>query len=277
MRVAGRTVIVTGGAQGLGAALVREAHNRGARVGVIDVAIDAARTIASEVGGAAAYADVAVEAELAAAIKEIEAAVGPVDVFISNAGISDRVTDPFTSLDRWQALWQTNTLPTVLAARILLPRMLARGEGHLVATGSGNALTMSPTDMAYSVTKHAQLAAMEWLAVTYGRRGIGVTCFCPNGMRTPMLEATAASGNAYARRALALSVTPDSAARTCFEAVEADAFMAVTLPQTMADFIRKGQDYQAWISSAEALQARYAPDTGLPVITEPSPPIDATQ
>ena len=232
--------MVTGGASGLGEALVREAGARGAVVGVVDLDGPAARRLADEVGGVGVTADVGSEDELRGAVEAVRAQLGEVDVFVSNAGVSDRTTDPFTPDARWDLNWRVNTMPSVYAARILLPRMLERGSGHLVATASSNALTTNPVDLVYAATKHAQLAVMEWLAMTYGRRGIGVTCFCPKGMRTPMLEATAAGGNRYARQALERAVTAEQAARICLD---------------------------AWVQQARELQSTVAPDTGLPPST----------
>jgi NAD(P)-dependent dehydrogenase (short-subunit alcohol dehydrogenase family) len=77
----------------------------------------------------------------------------------------------------------------IWAARAVLPEMVARGDGYLVSTASAAGLLTQVGAMAYSVTKHAAVAVAEWLAITYGDAGIKVSCLCPQGVRTPMLEA----------------------------------------------------------------------------------------
>ncbi|MDQ0691383.1 SDR family oxidoreductase [Arthrobacter sp. W4I7] len=265
MRIKDRIVAVTGGGQGLGRAMVEDVLARGARVvAVLDVDGAAARGTAAEMSGTviAVEADVASEESLRAAIDHIRSEAGPIDVFISNAGIADIHTSPFTDDAVWERNWRVNAMSNVYAARILLPEMLERGSGHLVATASSNALTSNPLDMAYAVSKHAQLAVAEWLAMTYGEAGIGVTCFCPKGMSTPMLRATAASGDPYAMKALKSAVTPAEAATICLDAVEADRFMAVTYLPVVEEFALKGRDYEAWIASAQAMHRELAPGAG---------------
>ena len=76
----------------------------------------------------------------------------------------------------------------IWAARALLPEMVQRGEGYLLNTASAAGLLTQVSALAYSVTKHAAVAVAEWLAITYGDAGIKVSCLCPQGVRTPMLE-----------------------------------------------------------------------------------------
>ena len=87
MDISGKTVVVTGGASGIGAAIVRQAGEAGARVCIADLNVDLAKTIAQEVGGIAVGCDVTKEGEIINAIGVAEAAYGPVDVFVSNAGL----------------------------------------------------------------------------------------------------------------------------------------------------------------------------------------------
>ena len=100
----------------------------------------------------------------------------------------------------------------VYAARAVLPGMLERGRGYLLNTASAAGLLTSPGDAPYAVTKHGAVALAEWLAITYGDRGIGVSVLCPLGVATPLLmepleagepgaQAVAASGRDRHRRA----------------------------------------------------------------------------
>ena len=75
----------------------------------------------------------------------------------------------------------------VWAARALLPGMLERGEGYLCSTASAAGLLAQLGAIGYTVTKHAAVAIAEWLSMTYGDRGIRVSCLCPQYVRTPMV------------------------------------------------------------------------------------------
>jgi NAD(P)-dependent dehydrogenase (short-subunit alcohol dehydrogenase family) len=263
VKLTGTVVAVTGGGGGLGSATCRAARARGAaEIVVIDVNGDAAQAVATEVAGHAFAADVGDEAQLTGVIEAAAGQAGPIDVFISNAGVGG-TRDPYGDDAAWQRCWQVNVMSNVYAARALLPQMLRRGRGHLVSVASSNALTTNPIDMGYAATKAAQLSVAEWLAMTYGERGIEVTCFCPKGMLTPMLL-EAAEHDPYARSALTGAVTPDEAARIMLDAVESARFMAVTYPPVVDEFRLKAHDYEAWVAGAQRLHREYAPLVGRP-------------
>ena len=90
--------------------------------------------------------------------------------------------------DEWDAALDVNLLAHVAAARVLVPGWLERGEGYLLTTASAAGLLTELGSAPYSVTKHAAVAFAEWLAITYGDRGIRVCCLCPMGVDTPLLD-----------------------------------------------------------------------------------------
>lgn len=189
MELADRHVVVTGAGSGIGRALVRRFASEGARAVVVaDVNGDAAEAVAAELGGLAVRTDVSREVEVRALIDHARAASGPIDLFFSNAGVPGPGGGPDASDDEWQHTWQVNVMAHVWAARALLPDMLARGEGYLASTASAAGLLTQAGALAYSTTKHAAVAVAEWLAITYGDAGIRVSCLCPQGVRTPMLD-----------------------------------------------------------------------------------------
>ncbi len=112
---------------------------------------------------------------------------GPVDLFCANAGIGF-AGDEQTAPERWDFMWQVNLMSHVHAARRLVPGWLARGDGYFLSTASAAGLLTNLKAAQYSVTKHAAVAFAEWLAITYGDQGIKVSCLCPMGVKTPLLD-----------------------------------------------------------------------------------------
>jgi NAD(P)-dependent dehydrogenase (short-subunit alcohol dehydrogenase family) len=185
-----RHVVVTGAGSGIGRALARRFAAEGARaVAVADLDEAAAQAVAAEIEGLAVGTDVSFEDSIRElAVRSVDA-FGPIDLFCSNAGVPGPGGGPEASDEEWQRTWEINTMAHIWAARAVLPDMLARGEGYLLSTASAAGLLTQVGAMPYSVTKHAAVAVAEWLAITYGDAGIKVSCLCPQGVRTPMLDA----------------------------------------------------------------------------------------
>lgn len=194
MDVGRRVAVVTGGASGIGRSLcLALARRDAAAVVVADVDADGAAQVAAEIeaGGhraLAVTADVGNAADGEALVARAEDAFGRVDLLFSNAGII--VTGGLEIPDEaWARTWAINVQSHVWMTRAVLPGMLARGEGYLVYTASAAGLLTELGSASYSVTKHAVVALAEWLSITYADAGIKVSCLCPQGVRTPMLDA----------------------------------------------------------------------------------------
>ncbi len=252
-------VVVTGGAAGIGAAAARAFARAGARgVVVADLDGEACEAVAAEFGGLGLRADIGSEAGVAALIAAAEEAYGPIDVFCSNAGIAGPYGGPEVSDAEWQRTWEVNVMSHIWAARLLLPGMTERRHGHLSSTASAAGLTANPGLMPYSVTKHAAVAVAEWLAFTYGGdTGVGFSCFCPQGVATPMLEkwrredpssrVAAASGD---------TITPDEAAAALVAGIEADTFLILSHPELRTYQERKASDPERWLKGMQRFQAQ---------------------
>src|SRR5262252_7270722 len=187
MEMKGKVVVVTGGASGIGAALVRRFAREGAAGMVVaDMNHEQAKAVAAEVNGLAVRTDVSREADVQALIAQATQRHGRVDVLCSNAGIAigGGVDTPNAE---WQRIWDVNLMAHVYGARAVLPQMLERGEGYLLNTASAAGLLSHPESATYAVTKHAAVSFAEWLSINYGDKGIRVSCLCPQGVRTPML------------------------------------------------------------------------------------------
>jgi NAD(P)-dependent dehydrogenase (short-subunit alcohol dehydrogenase family) len=262
-------VVVTGGAAGIGAAAGRAFARAGARA-VVLADLDAERTAAvavdlaggntsGEFAAIGLRADIGSEAGVAELIAAAEAANGPIDVFCSNAGIAGPYGGPEVPDAEWQQTWEVNVMAHIWAARLLLPGMLGRRHGHLSSTASAAGLTANPGLMPYSVTKHAAVAVAEWLAITYGGgdSGVGFSCFCPQGVATPMLEkwreedpssrVAAASGD---------TITPDEAAAALVAGIEADTFLILSHPELRTYQERKVADPDRWLGGMQRFQSQ---------------------
>ncbi len=249
MELSGKVAIVTGGVGGLGAAVCRRFAEAGAHVTVVDIAGDVAG-IAREVGGIGVVADISTAAGVHAAIAKTAERHGRVDVYLSNAGIGDNLG--MSSPEVWDDLWRVHVMAHMHAAQALLPSMLERGEGYLVSTASGAALTADPISAPYSVTKHAALALAEWLAMTYGNRGIRVSCFCPFAIRTPML-AVAPDDADPAATGVDGAIEPEVAAEALLAGIEAEEFLILTHPEALTYFRGRANDHAKWLRAMRRL------------------------
>jgi NAD(P)-dependent dehydrogenase (short-subunit alcohol dehydrogenase family) len=261
MKIEGKIVVVTGGADGIGRGLCERFAKEGAKK-VIVVDIDAAKAakVAEAVGGLSFKADVAREADIVRVIDEVENRVGPIDLFVSNAGIGAK-TESFhdaTSAPNevWQHVWEVNLMAHVYAARALLPRMIARGGGYFLNTASAAGLLTQVGSAVYSVTKHAAVAFAESLAITHRDDGIKVSVLCPQAVDTPLLR-QAGEGTQNVDGIL----TPADVADAVIEALDKESFLVLPHPQVVGYMQRKTGDYDRWIGGMVKLRRRYDPKT----------------
>jgi NAD(P)-dependent dehydrogenase (short-subunit alcohol dehydrogenase family) len=256
MKLAGRTTIVTGAAGGIGRALALRCAAEGARVAATD--IDALRLdgVGVELGEGhlALGCDVTDSGAFAALVDRVEAELGPVEVFFANAGVAIG-TDPLETPDEvWELAYDVNVRAHVLAARRLLPGWLTRGEGYFVATASAAGLLTQIGSAPYAVTKHATVAFAEWLSVTYGGRGLRVSCLCPMGVRTAMLAGDEL-GQRVVRDAGAV-LEPEEVAGVVIAGIEREQFLILPHPEVLTFFQRKALDYERWLAGMRRLQGR---------------------
>lgn len=246
-------VVVTGGASGIGRALCERFAREGARRVVVVDRGEAVHEVAREIGGRACLADVADEQALAAVVREVAAADGAIDLFCSNAGIGGGCGGIDTPVADWERAWQVNVMAHVYAARAVVPLMLAAGRGYLLQTASAAGLLTQIGSAPYSVTKHAAVAFAEWLAITYGDRGIKVSCLCPQGVRTPMLDGASAA----VRDLLGDSaIDPAAVADAVIAGLADERFLILPHPAVAEYFRRKATDYDRWIRGMRRLQHR---------------------
>lgn len=257
MKLSGKHVVVTGGASGIGRALCLRFASEGARAVVAaDLDLAGARKVASEIGGLGVGLDVREEAELRSLVETAEKANGPIDLFCSNAGISIRGGLEVAN-DDWDRIWGVNVMAHIYAARAVLPGMLARGGGYLLNTASAAGLLSQIGSAPYAVTKHAAVALAEWLAITYGDRGIKVSVLCPQAVRTAMTADLENGGVAGVDG----MIEPEEVAQAVVEALDEERFLVLPHPTVLEYMRRKTGDYDRWIRGMQRLQARFLGET----------------
>lgn len=252
MLLSGRVAVVTGGAAGIGLALARRFKQEGARVVVADKAAAAVAEAARELDRPGFCVDVSDPEQVNSLVERVTREEGRIDVFCSNAGIMVEGGPEASDAD-WQKILGVNVMAHVYAARAVLPQMLSRGEGYLLQTVSAAGLLTQIGSAPYALTKHASLGFAEWLAVTYGDRGIRVSAICPQGVQTAMLMG---SDTGTAKFLAGGSVTPEAVADAAVTGMREERFLILPHPEVLEYFQRKASDYDRWLRGMRRLQAK---------------------
>jgi NAD(P)-dependent dehydrogenase (short-subunit alcohol dehydrogenase family) len=219
--------------------------------------------VAEEIGADAAFGvacDVSDEQQLRAALQRVTETFGPVDVFCANAGIGTGQGLDAPD-DVWEAILAVNVRAHIIAARLLMPGWLERGEGYFVATASAAGVLTQIGDAPYAVTKHAAVAFAEWLSVTYGDRGVRVSCLCPMGVKTPLVMGGLAmeGPEGLGARVVAASgdlLEPDDVAGDVVDAMREERFLIVPHPEVLKFMQNKTGDYERWLAGMRRVQAQ---------------------
>jgi NAD(P)-dependent dehydrogenase (short-subunit alcohol dehydrogenase family) len=253
MELAGRHIVVTGGASGIGRACALRFAEEGARVTVADLDLDGAQETAEQTGGTAHRTDVGSERDIIELIERAEQGA-PIDVFFSNAGITGPPGGPPELLDEdWDLLWRVNVMSHIWAARALIPKMLERGDGYLLSTASAAGLLSQLGAIGYATTKHAAVAVAEWLDITYRDRGIRVSCLCPQFVNTPMVTEGL---DVDKLRQIATILEPEQVADDVVEAVREERFLILPHPEVAKYMANRGTEHDRWLKGMRRLQAQ---------------------
>lgn len=252
MELAGKVVVVTGGASGIGAAMCRRfADEQPAGIVVADLQEDRAQVVADEVGGLAVGADLGTAEGVASVVDAARGEHGRIDLYCSNAGVAFGGSAEASDAD-WNASWEVNVLAGVRAARLLVPEWQGRGEGYFFTTVSAAGLLNHVFAAPYAATKAAALSFAEHLAIAYGDDGIQVSALCPQGVRTPMLESDR-SGFLDPD-----AMEPEAVAEVVVEAIRDERFLVLPHPEVAEYSARRGQDHDRWIGGMRRLRAKIA-------------------
>ena len=263
--------MVTGAANGIGRALATRFHAGGARVVGSDRDAEGLASVIEQLNGRragsamAVVADIGTEAGNQHLVAVAEDAFGPIDLFFANAGVAVG-SDLATTEADWELAFTVNVHAHRWAAKHLLPGWLARGEGYFCSTASAAGLLSQIGSAPYSLTKHAAVAFAEWMSITYGDRGVRVSCLCPQGVNTAMLnqgmlnarDPTGLGTAGDVVRAAGVVLEPADVAEVAVAVIRAETFLILPHPEVLTYLQRKTGDYDRWLAGMRKLQARIA-------------------
>ncbi|MEY3588179.1 MAG: hypothetical protein RJA47_775 [Actinomycetota bacterium] len=266
MDLNGKTAVVTGAANGIGAALVRRFHAAGARVVVADrdagnlAAIEGELNAIRPGSAFAVTADIGSEQGNIDLINTARDKFGFINLFFANAGIASGTDLSSTDEATWDTIMNINLNAHRWAAKHLIEDWLAAGEGYFCSTASAAGLLSQIGSATYSVTKHAAVAFAEWMSITYGDRGVRVTCLCPQGVNTNMLnppgaETGIAKNGGDIVKAAGNVLEPAEVAEKVYETILAERFLVMPHPEVHTYEKRKVEDRDRWLAGMRRLQA----------------------
>ena len=271
MDLNGKTAVVTGAANGIGAALSRRFHAAGARVVVADRDAKNLASIESELNAIRPDSAFAVAADIGSEqgnIDLINAArnkFGFINLFFANAGIASGTDLSSTDEATWNNIMNINLNAHRWAAKHLIEDWLAAGEGYFCSTASAAGLLSQIGSATYSVTKHAAVAFAEWMSITYGDRGVRVSCLCPQGVNTNMLNppdrpkdpsgGIARTGGDVVK-ASGDVLEPSEVADIVYAHILEEHFLVMPHPEVHTYEKRKVEDRDRWLAGMRRLQSK---------------------
>lgn len=258
----GAVAVLTGAGSGIGRATALAFAERGASVVVSDLSQARVSEVVEQLTalGQPAIgltADVTVEADLETLRDAALQRFGRIDLVMNNVGVV-AIGAPETLPDEaWARTIDVNLLSIARSNRVFLPGLIAQGSGHVVNTASASGLLGYGFDrLPYVASKHAIVGLSEALATYLGPKGVGVSCLCPSGVITNILEGITVYGDAAAtpRAPAHQIVAPDDVGRLTADAVEAGRFLVVTAPEVHDSLLERAKDIEAYIQARIAEQ-----------------------
>ena len=247
MEITNKVIVVTGGAGGIGLAIAKEFIKEGPKI-VILVDISFKNYNFKDEKILCEQCDVTNELSIQNLIDKINLDFGLIDIFCSNAGILSLGSEQSSNED-WSKNWNLHVMSHVFAAKKLLPDMLRRGSGYFVNTASAAGLLSHIDSITYSTTKHAAIGLAEWLAITYGKEGIGVSILCPQAVETAMTK-----GREKEVSALDGMMKPEDVAIDVINAIKDEVFLISPHDEVVGYFQNKANNYSRWIGGMQKLR-----------------------
>ncbi len=254
----GAVSVLTGAGSGIGRATAVEFAVRGASVVVSDLSQERVTEVVEQITARGKPAiglrvDVTVEADLQRLRDAALERYGRIDVVMNNVGVI-AIGAPETLPDEsWSRTFDVNLFSIARSNRVFLPGLIAQGSGHLVNTASASGLLSYGFDrLPYVASKHAIVGLSEALATYLGPKGVGVTCLCPSGVITNILEGITVYGDAAAtpRAPAHRIVTAEDVAQLTADAIETGRFLVVTAPEVHDALVKRANDIEAYLQAA---------------------------
>jgi NAD(P)-dependent dehydrogenase (short-subunit alcohol dehydrogenase family) len=251
----GAAAVVTGAGSGIGRACARSFAARGARVVVSDVnaarVADVTAEIESDGGRAVGFTADVTEQTAAAGLRETSLDhFGRVDLVMNNVGVLTMGPPEAIGVEEWQRVIDVNLLSMVRSNLVFLPLLLAQGRGHVVNTASMSGLLAHGYDrLPYVTTKHAIVGMSESLALYLRPRGIGVTCLCPSGVNTNIVEQMTFVGSPSTPRSPDYPVVEaEVVGELVADAVADGRFLVLTVPEVHDEMVERAADIDAYLT-----------------------------
>lgn len=187
MRFEGKTAVITGGGTGIGAAVARRIASEGGKVALIGRRREPLEQVAAELGASIFQADAADTAAMKAAVADITATFGGIDILVANAGGHGVGPTIAMSDETWALAARLNLDTAFVSARECLPQLIAR-RGNIVVLASIAGLFAGPDAAGYVTMKHALIGLAKSLARDYGRKGVRTNTVCPGWVNTAMAD-----------------------------------------------------------------------------------------
>jgi len=254
--IEGSVAVITGAGSGIGRASALALARRGAHIVVTDLDEDRASAVASEVAAAggvslAMLCDVGDLSSFEEVRERTLERFGRIDIVMNNVGVIAMGSPETLPMQGWERVIDINLLGVVRSNLAFLPHLLSQGSGHIVNTASASGLLAHGFDrLPYVATKHALVGLTESLALYLCPRGIGVTCLCPSGVITNIVEQITTYGEAGTPRApnhvvVEASVVGD----LVVEAIDDGRFLVLTASEVQDELVMRANDMEAYINA----------------------------
>ena len=244
MNIKDKIILVTGGANGIGKALCERFYAEGAeKILVADIDFENAEKVAESVNGKAFKLDVADEDNCKTVVTRILDECGKIDLICSNAGIGGAEGSLEVANDVWQKIYEINVLSHVYLARAAFPAMIERGGGAFMITASAAGLLTHPTATPYVVSKHGAVALAESFSIEFGDKGIYVSCLCPQGVITRLIDGED-NPNKFL---MADAISAEDCADAVVKSLEKEEFLILPHKEVGDFIVKKAETRDRWL------------------------------
>jgi NAD(P)-dependent dehydrogenase (short-subunit alcohol dehydrogenase family) len=248
----GSVAVLTGAGSGIGRASALALARRGARIVVTDIDVDRAAAAATEIGDTAVSARCDVtDLDSLTAVRDLALQeFGRIDVVMNNVGVLAVGAVEDIPLEAWQRIVDINLMSVVRSNLVFLPLLIEQGSGHIVNTASTAGLLPYGFDrLPYTATKHAVVGLSQSLAVYLKPKGIGVSCLCPAGVATNIIEQITFYGQPAPPRGPSFPIVDaESVGELVADGISEGRFLLLTAPEAAAEVRALAADMDEYLA-----------------------------